>query len=222
MDRKTIDNKAALLVSQAVKADLITELDMRYSLNRLLALLEIDEYSEIAEHSDQLQTIPELLDALVDDAVRRGVVEDLTDEREILSAQLMNVFLDKPSQINQTFWRLYNEKPGKAAEWFYRISQASNYIQTKNIARNLTYKAPSQYGELDITINLSKPEKNPRDIAAAKMVRSTRYPACLLCSENEGFAGRNGHPARANHRLIRMTLGGEPWYLRRHDSRFKW
>ena len=213
MDRNIVELKVTQLVRQAVKAELITELDTQYSLNRVLAHLKIDAYSGKRDESEQLPLIPDLLSALIDDAVQRGVIEDLTDEREILSAQLMDAFLDKPSQINQTFWRLYQEQPGKATNWFYQLSQASNYIQTKNIARNLTYKASSQYGELDITINLSKPEKNPRDIAAAKMVRSTSYPACLLCPENEGFAGRNGHPARANHRLIRMTLGGEPWYL---------
>jgi UDPglucose--hexose-1-phosphate uridylyltransferase len=141
------------------------------------------------------------------------VLEDLTDLREILSADLMNVFVDKPSAIQARFDRLFASDPESATDWFYQMSQASNYIQTSQIARNIVYQSESPYGTLDITINLSKPEKNPRDIAAARLQRSSGYPRCQLCIENEGYAGRIGHPARANHRMIRLTLGGEQWYF---------
>jgi UDPglucose--hexose-1-phosphate uridylyltransferase len=125
----------------------------------------------------------------------------------------MNVFMDKPSAINHRFHQLFAQNPQQATDWFYQISQSSNYIQTAQIAKNIVYQAPSRYGSLDITINLSKPEKNPRDIAAARLVRSSGYPACQLCVENEGYAGRIGYAARANHRMIRLTLTDEPWYF---------
>lgn len=205
------------LVQAAIRQGLISQEDRIYTINRLCERLRIEGFASgqidpAAFASDQAG-IPDILDHLADDAVARGVLEDLSDLREILAADLMNLFLDKPSVIQARFDSLYATDPQKATDWFYHMSQASNYIQTRQIARNIVYPAESPYGTLEITINLSKPEKNPRDIAAARLQHSTGYPRCLLCIENEGYAGRIGHPARANHRMIRLTLGGERWYF---------
>ncbi|HBP37697.1 MAG TPA: galactose-1-phosphate uridylyltransferase, partial [Clostridiales bacterium] len=221
MPLSTTEQLLASLVQLAISKDLITADDRFFAVNRLIARLQIDTVSP--ELGPSLRTgtgtapasasTPEIIDALVDDAVRRGVCADLSDLQEILAADLMTIFLDKPSSINSRFWQIYRTGPRQATDWFYRLSRDSNYIQTASIARNICYQAPSTYGDLDITINLSKPEKNPRDIAAAKTARSSSYPLCLLCAENEGYAGRAGYPARANHRMIRLALGGEPWYI---------
>lgn len=211
-----IRNLIVQLVDEAVRHQLIDRDDRVYAANRLLDRLQLD-YDPRAIHSPETDSpvcsIPQLLQEITEDAVNRGILEDLADLRDILQADLMNVFLDKPSVVNQHFYSLFKQSPQQATDWFYRISQASNYIQTAQIAKNIVYQAPSQYGSLDITINLSKPEKNPRDIAAARLVRSSGYPACQLCVENEGYAGRIGYAARANHRMIRLTLTEEPWYF---------
>lgn len=211
------EQKIIALVQAAVRQDLIAAEDRIYAVNRLCDRLRTDgfepDFAAFSNGTAHPGSIPDLLIWLADDAVARGVLEDLTDLREILAADLMNVFLDKPSVIQMRFDSLYASDHESATNWFYQMSQASNYIQTRQIARNIVYQATSPFGTLDITINLSKPEKNPRDIAAARLQRSSGYPRCLLCVENEGYAGRIGHPARANHRMIRLTLGGEPWYF---------
>ena len=211
----------ANLVQLAITNGLITADDRFFAVNRLIARLKIEtvspELGAALKAGAGMAELPAsaaiIIDDLVDDAVRRQVCADLSDLREILAADLMAVFLDKPSTINSRFWQLYSTDPRQATGWFYQLSRDSNYIQTARIARNICYQAPSAYGMLDITINLSKPEKNPRDIAAAKTAHSGGYPLCLLCAENEGYAGRAGYPARANHRMIRLTLGKEPWYF---------
>lgn len=208
------------LIAQAIDAGLIEADDMIYAYNRLMDHLQIESTAVLPRQriTDELKqqgrpSIPELLDDLADDAVKRGHIDDLLDLRDQLTAGLMDQLIDKPSQINRFFWRQWEKDPQQATDWFYQMSQSSNYIQTRQIAKNISWKADSPYGELDITINLSKPEKNPKDIAAARHQRSTGYPACLLCAENEGYGGRIGYPARASHRLIRLELGHEPWYL---------
>jgi len=211
-----VRNLIIQLVDEAVSHQLIDQEDRVYAANRLLDRLQLD-FDPMAIQSSgtdsPVRSIPQLLQELADDAVNRGILDDLADLRDILQADLMNIFLDKPSVINHHFHRLFVHSPEQATDWFYQISQSSNYIQTAQIAKNIVYRAPTQYGSLDITINLSKPEKNPRDIAAARQVRSSGYPACQLCVENEGYAGRIGYAARANHRMIRLTLTGEPWYF---------
>lgn len=208
-----VQNLMTQLVDEAVRQQLISPDDRVYAANRLLDRLQLDVKPLLDKPARPDGSIPLLLQALTEDAVSRGVIEDLADLRDMLQADLMNVFLDKPSVVNSHFRSLFEQSPELATDWFYRVSQASNYIQTAQIAKNIVYQAPSQYGSLDITINLSKPEKNPRDIAAARQVRSSGYPACQLCVENEGYAGRIGYAARANHRMIRLTLTDEPWFF---------
>ncbi len=200
------------LVNKAVRARLIGEEDRVYARNQVLSLLHLDEFHE-PEEGGVDQDIPDLLGMLVDYACEKGIIQDVLDEKDIFASHIMNVFTPRPSTVNHIFREKYAESPAEATDYFYALSKHSNYIQTKQIAKNIVYKTPTEYGDLDITINLSKPEKDPKSIAREKNAKKGHYPKCLLCMENEGYAGRTGHPARSNHRLIRLTLGGEPWYL---------
>lgn len=200
------------LLDKAVLLELIKAEDEVYARNQILYLLGLSDFTKRQAAKSQA-TIPQLLEKLVEYACEDRIIDEVFDEKEILSAKIMNVFMSKPSEVDHTFYEKYREDPEAATNWFYALSQNSNYIQTERIAQNINYKAATEYGELDITINLSKPEKNPKDIAKAKTVQSTEYPKCLLCIENEGYAGRIGHPARSNHRLVRLKLQGEQWYL---------
>jgi UDPglucose--hexose-1-phosphate uridylyltransferase len=201
------------LMDKALALGMMEREDEIYIRNQILLLLGINEFAADAAGEQTDESMPEVLEELVAYACRHKVIEDLSDEREILSARIMNCFLPKPSAVNRCFFEKFAIAPATATDYFYKLSRDSNYIQTRHIARNISYKAATAYGELDITINLSKPEKNPRDIAKAKTVKSTNYPKCLLCIENEGYGGRIGHPARSNHRMIRFDLQGEPWFF---------
>ena len=159
-------------------------------------------------------TLPEMLAELTDCAVSKGIIADSGENRDIFDTRLMDCLTPFPSQVTEKFRRLYREEsPMAATDDYYRFSQATNYIRRDRIARDRRWKFDSEYGEIDITINLSKPEKDPRDIAAAGKAQSTAYPLCQLCLENEGYAGRIGHPARANHRIIPLELCGESWFF---------
>lgn len=200
------------LIDCALKQGFIEQDDEIYVRNQILYFLDIHDFITVEKSRNPLD-IPELLEHLVDYACKNGVIEDVFDEKEILASNIMNCFIPRPSVVNRCFYEKCQENVQAATDYFYQLSRASNYIQTKRIAKNINYTFPTEYGEVDITINLSKPEKNPKDIMKAKEVKSTNYPKCLLCIENEGYAGRTGYPARANHRLIRLCLAGEPWYL---------
>jgi len=202
------------LVQQGIAAELIQPEDKVYARNQVLSKLGLDSFPEEVECETD-KDIPDLVDELVDYAVRQEFIPDLFDKKEILASQIMNVFMPRPSEVNREFYHRYKINPENATDYFYRLSQNSNYIQTKRIANNISYKASTVYGELDITINLSKPEKDPKQIALEKEMKKTgvNYPKCLLCVENEGYAGRIGHPARSNHRMIRMELAKEDWYF---------
>lgn len=200
------------LIDGAVALEFIEREDEIYIRNQILCLLGMNDFI-LPEKTENKDKIPDLLEALVDYACKNGVIEDLFDEKEILSSRIVNCFMPKPSAVNKCFYEKYQQNAARATEYFYVLSKNSNYIQTKRIAKNINYKSHTDYGLLDITINLSKPEKNPKDIMKEKSIKSTNYPKCLLCVENEGYAGRIGHPARSNHRLVRLNLVGEPWYL---------
>ncbi|MDF2633175.1 MAG: Galactose-phosphate uridylyltransferase [Pelosinus sp.] len=200
------------LIDCALGLELIEQEDEIYARNQILYLLRINDFVA-GEKSQSEDKIPDLLEKLANYACENGIIEDLFDEKEILASNIMNCFMPKPSTVNRCFYEKYEENVQDATDYFYQLSRNSNYIQTKRIAKNINYKFPTEYGEVDITINLSKPEKNPKDIMMEKGLKSTNYPKCLLCIENEGYGGRIGYPARANHRLIRLTLASEPWYL---------
>ena len=194
-------------VTKVIAESSFEELDRIYLTNRVLALVG-DGVLEVETDQDDLI---ELKDQLVEEAVRLGTIEDSQAAREILGADLMDLVTPCPSQVNRDFWNTYAQSPEQAIADFYQLSQKNDYIKLKAIAKNIAYRVPSDYGELEITINLSKPEKDPKEIVAAKLVKSSNYPQCQLCMENEGYHGRVNHPARSNHRIIRFDISGQEW-----------
>lgn len=206
-----INQRIQQLINKAIAADLILQEDEIYARNQILSLLKLVEFTECDGESNL--EIPDLLEEIVDYACEQGIVENIFDEKEIFSSKIMNCFMARPSTVNQMFYEKYKQSPIDATEFFYELSKNSNYIQMKRIRNNIEYKVSTEYGELDITINLSKPEKDPRSIELERSMVKTNYPKCLLCVENEGYAGRIGHPARSNHRLIRLNLVEENWLL---------
>ena len=194
-------------VTKVIAESSFEELDRIYLTNRVLALVG-DGVFEVKTDQDDLI---ELKDQLVEEAVRLETIEDSQTAREILGADLMDLVTPCPSQVNRDFWDTYAQSPEQAIADFYQLSQKNDYIKLKAIAKNIAYRVPSDYGELEITINLSKPEKDPKEIAAAKLVKSSNYPQCQLCMENEGYHGRVNHPARSDHRIIRFDISGQEW-----------
>lgn len=198
------------LVRYAIKNGLITEADSAFAYNALLAVMELD-----VAGGDAVVDIPleSLLRTLTDNAVLRGVIEDNITARDLFDTKLMGVLTPFPHEVRNEFSRRYAISSKDATDWYYSFSCATNYIRTARIKKDLRWKYAGKYGELDITVNLSKPEKDPRSIALAKALPQSNYPKCLLCTENEGYAGRLNHPARQNHRIIPIKLAGEQWYL---------
>ncbi len=209
------DQAIAGLVSYALGKGLIQPSETVWAANVLLEALALDscalpeELSAVGE-----KDLPAILDALLDDAAERGVLaENTVTYRDLLDTKLMGALTPRPAQVIDTFQTLFREDPKKATDWYYRFSQDTNYIRRDRIAKDVQWKAPTEYGELDITINLSKPEKDPKAIAAARNLPASAYPRCQLCAENEGYAGRVNHPARQNHRIVPITINGSPWFL---------
>ena len=194
-------------VTKVISESTFEELDRIYLTNCVLALVG-DGVLEVKTDQDGLI---DLKDQLVEEAVCLETIEDSLAAREILGAELMDLVTPCPSQVNRDFWTTYAQSPEQAIADFYQLSQKNDYIKLKAIAKNIAYRVPSDYGELEITINLSKPEKDPKEIAAAKLVKSSNYPQCQLCMENEGYHGRVNHPARSNHRIIRFDISGQEW-----------
>ncbi|MGZ9836123.1 UDP-glucose--hexose-1-phosphate uridylyltransferase [Streptococcus sp. V940] len=194
-------------VTKVIAGSSFEELDRIYLTNRVLALVG-DGVLDVETDQDNLI---DLKDQLVEEAVCMETIEDSQAAREILGTDLMDLVTPCPSQVNHDFWASYAHSPEQAIADFYQLSQKNDYIKLKAIAKNIAYRVPSDYGELEITINLSKPEKDPKEIAAAKLVKSSNYPQCQLCMENEGYHGRVNHPARSNHRIIRFDISGQEW-----------
>ena len=208
-----IDNAVAQLVRYAEQTGLIAPEDHVWAVNSLLEMLRLDSYTEPAL-SDTPIDLPAVLDALLDDAHARGVLENNSIVyRDLFDTALMGRLTPPPREVAARFRALYDESPSRATDWYYQFSQDTNYIRRDRIAKDMQWKAPTDYGELDITINLSKPEKDPKAIAAARDLPASAYPKCQLCAENEGYAGRVNHPARQNHRIIPITIDGQPWFL---------
>ena len=198
------------LINYAVDRGLIESADKTYAFNRLLEQMALDSINDEEAVSAPLN---EILDALCDDACRRGLIENNIVSRDLFDTKLMGVLTPFPHEVRKKFFTLYAESPEKATDWYYQFSQDTNYIRRDRIKKDNKWTYDCEYGSLDITINLSKPEKDPRAIAAARNAPQTDYPKCQLCSENEGYAGRLNHPARQNHRLIPVTIADSPWYL---------
>ncbi|MBE5783372.1 MAG: UDP-glucose--hexose-1-phosphate uridylyltransferase [Clostridiales bacterium] len=185
--------------------------DRAYTLNLFLDDMKLDAPAEGELNGEDIAAC---LAELSDWAAAHGVIPDTNDEKDRFSARLAGAFTPHPAQVRREFYDLLSKQgPRAATEWFYQLCRDVDYIRVKRIAQNIRYTAPSPSGELEITINLSKPEKDPRDIAAAKNAPQAGYPTCMLCRENPGYAGRVGFPARQNHRIVPMNLAGEEWYI---------
>ena len=199
------------LVSYAMNRGLAEPVDHQVLTNRLLDLLRKDDY----ETSDEPQSedLEEILAGILDYAVAQGLCEDNITARDIFDTRIMGAVTPMPREVIRTFREKYAASPVEATDWYYRFSCDTDYIRRYRIKKDMRWKYPSEYGEMDITINLSKPEKDPKAIAAAKNAPQTAYPKCQLCRENEGYAGRMNHPARANHRIVPIDICGEPWCL---------
>jgi UDPglucose--hexose-1-phosphate uridylyltransferase len=191
----------------------IDPLDKILKTNQLLDLLGRIDFDPTLEVSKQLPQRLEVLDQLIAYAVASGEISDIQAERDVLETKIMNLITPLTSEVNRQFWSRYISSPTEATDYFYNLSRANDYIKTRQIAKNSHFISDSSYGPLEITINLSKPEKDPKQIALAKQSTSTSYPTCLLCMENEGYAGHMNHPARSNHRIVRMLLNDEGWGL---------
>ena len=184
--------------------------DKAFIINQLISLLQLDSYTPAESVSMPLEVI---LQGLLDDAVSRGVCNDDITSRDLFDTKLMGIMTPPPREVRSKFKALYEQSPQAATDWFYKFSQDTDYIRRYRIQKDVRWKVSTEYGNLDITINLSKPEKDPKAIAAAKAAPQSGYPKCQLCAENEGYAGRMNHPARQNHRIIPITIANADWYL---------
>ena len=199
------------LLCYAMNCGLTEPEDHIWARNRLLEVLELPDWAPT--DCPLPQDLEEILAGLLEDAAARGVIQDNITARDLFDTKLMGALTPAPREVRRQFRALYEETPEAATDWYYRFSQDTDYIRRYRIRKDLRWTFPSEYGDLDITINLSKPEKDPRAIAAAKSAPQSGYPKCQLCAENEGYAGRMNHPARQNHRVIPLELGGENWYF---------
>ena len=201
------------LLAFALSAGLIEEEDKVYSRNSLLSVFNLDDCEEVSVENLPIEKPYEILDRMCSWAAEKGIIEDTFDERDLFDTKIMGEITPRPSEVIKKFKKDYEISPEKATDNYYAFSQNTNYIRTDRIAKNLHWLADTEYGDIEITVNLSKPEKDPRDIAKAKLAPQSSYPKCLLCKENEGYAGRMNHPARQNHRIIPVTLTNEPLFL---------
>ena len=208
-----IDIYIEKLASYGLKKGLIQQADYVYTINKLIEVMGLDSFQSTGASFDQGDTLEVVLAALLDDACERGVIENTVVNRDLFDTRLMGCLVPRPSRVQQRFENLYKTSPKHATDWYYRFSQDTDYIRAYRIAKDIQWKVKTQYGNLEITINRSKPEKDPKDIAAAKTAPQSGYPKCLLCRENEGYAGRLNHPARQNHRIIPITIADSPWFL---------
>lgn len=202
------------LVNYGLEKKLVKPEDKIYTINMLLMELGLDAYEE-PETVEKIKTPEDLektLKEILDYALSKGIIrEDSVVFKDLFDTRIMNTLLEKPSSIIKEFWDRYKISPKDATDYYYAFSKASDYIRTYRIKKDMKWVVNTEYGDMDITINLSKPEKDPKMIALAKTVKSTSYPKCLLCIENEGYAGRINHPARQNHRIIPIEINGCRW-----------
>ncbi|MBQ3111032.1 MAG: UDP-glucose--hexose-1-phosphate uridylyltransferase [Clostridia bacterium] len=200
------------LVSYGLMTNLIKETDKMYVINRLLEKLGLDAYEPTGEVCTAIEEIDEILKGILDFAVEKGLIEnDSVVYRDLFDTEVMDILTPYPSTVIDKFNSLYEKSSKDATDYFYKLSCDNNYIRRGRIKKDVKWEVESPYGEIEITINRSKPEKDPKAIAAAKLQASVSYPACQLCVENEGYAGRVNHPARANHRIIPIDIVGQEW-----------
>ncbi len=200
------------LVSYAQKCNLLTQADKIYTINSLLSVFGETDFCPTRAALDR--ELEDILADLIDEAARRGIIDgESATERDLFDTKLMGLLLPRPSEVIGKFWSDYEKDPRLATDNYYKFSQDSDYIRRYRVCKDVKWKTPTPYGELDITINLSKPEKDPKAIAAARNSKAAGYPKCALCKENEGYGGRMNAAARQNHRIIPLTLAEENWFL---------
>ena len=205
-----VNSYISALVQYGLDKELFEPCDKAFIINQLISSLQLSSYEPVEPSKLALEVI---LQGLLEDAVERGIIgEDITS-RDLLDTKLMGVLTPPPREVRAKFASLYMQDARKATDWFYQFSQDTDYIRRYRIQKDMRWKTATEYGNLDITINLSKPEKDPKAIAAAKNAPQSGYPKCQLCPENEGYAGRMNHPARQNHRIIPIRIAGADWFL---------
>lgn len=198
------------LVQYGIDTGLTPESERIYTTNLFLDLFKENDYNDVPCSLENI-VLEDVLKDLLDEAVKRGLIEDSVTWRDLFDTRLMNCLMPRPAQIHDQFWKKYESSPEVATDYYYKLSQDSDYIRRYRIKKDRKWTVDTEYGTLDITINLSKPEKDPKAIAAAGTAKSSSYPKCQLCMENEGYAGRADHPARENHRIIPITIQGKKW-----------
>ncbi len=198
------------LVQYGINTGLTPECERIYTTNLLLDLFQENDYEDIACDLSGI-VLEDVLKELLDEACSRGIIEDSVVYRDLFDTKLMNCLMPRPAQVQKRFWEDYAVSPEHATENYYKFSQDSDYIRRYRIKKDRKWTVDTDYGTLDITINLSKPEKDPKAIAAARNAKNSAYPKCQLCMENEGYAGRTNHPARENHRIIPITINESAW-----------
>ena len=202
------------LIEYAVRKKWIEDSDRIWASNRILEAFHMDGFDGLIDIEGELPQIQEILDGLCDYAYEHGVIEgNSATYRDLFDTELMGLLMPRPSEITEAFYKKYEDSPKEATDWYYRLSGDTNYIRRDRIAKVRKWTVDTEYGTIDITINLSKPEKDPKAIAAAGKAKASGYPKCLLCAENEGYAGRLDHPARQNHRVIPISIGGKDFFL---------
>lgn len=205
-----LNESISRLAQYGIETGLLPECEKIYATNLLLDLFHEDSYEEPEEKAENID-LESVLKELLDEAVNRGVIEDSIGYRDLFDTKMMNCLVPRPAQVQKEFWDAYEKSPEAATEYFYKLSQDSDYIRRYRVKKDKKWTVESPYGTIDITINLSKPEKDPKAIAAAKNAKNNAYPKCQLCMENEGYAGRLDHPARENHRIIPITINESKW-----------
>ena len=204
-----IDRSIKKLVCYGLEKELFTERDRIYVTNRILEILGLDEFDCDETFTDV--NLEETLKELLDFAVKKGIIEDSIVYRDLFDTKLMGAMMPRPSEVTERFGELYKDSPKTATDYFYKLSCDSDYIRRYRVEKDVKWVTSTEYGDLDITINLSKPEKDPKAIAAAKNAPQAGYPKCMLCRECEGYAGRVNYPARQNHRVIPVTINNTDW-----------
>ena len=211
--KEMINKRIAQLINYGITRGLIEPEDQYWARNGILSVLGLDSYQEPEELPGYEAPLEEILKDLLDDAEARGVIPGGVTSRDLMDTKLMAFLTPRPSQVIEKFWDQYRISPQMATEWYYDFSRYTDYIRSYRVIKDMKWVAKTAYGDLDITINLSKPEKDPRAIAAAKLQKSVGYPKCLLCREAEGYVGRMDYPGRANHRIIPLKRNGENYFL---------
>ena len=204
-----VDQAIKELVQYGLDKGLLQAEDEIYARNQILDVLNMDEYEDMEITGSR--SLEEILMELLDYACEQGLIEDSIVYRDLFDTRLMNCLMPRPSEVTAKFWDAYKTSPETATDYFYQLSQDSDYIRRYRVCKDMKWVTSTKYGDLDITINLSKPEKDPKAIAAAKLAKQSGYPKCLLCMDNVGYAGRTNHPARNNHRIIPITVNDSQW-----------